>query len=92
VYSTGNLSVQQTSERGVREKMKQLKHTVLFACFALLVASFLPGCGNEEMTAEAPPAEVMVPEPGEAETLREVEKERTYEKEMIERSEEREDL
>lgn len=93
MYSTGNLSLQQTSERGVREKMKQLKYGVLVACLALLLTSFVPGCGNEEeLTPEAPPAKVMTPEPGEEETHGEAEKERTYEKEMTERSQEREDL
>lgn len=78
--------------KGVREKMKQVKHTVLVACFALLVGFFLSGCGNEETTPEAPPAEVMAPEPGETEIHQEAEEEATYKKEMTERSQERENM
>jgi hypothetical protein len=73
--------------------MKQPKYWIVIACFALMLTSFVQGCGNEEeLTPEAPPAEVMAPEPGGEETIREAEQQRTYEKEMTERSQEREDL
>lgn len=73
--------------------MKQPKYRIVIAGFALMLTCFVPGCGNEqELTPEAPPAKVMTPEPGEEETHGEAEQQRTYEKEMTERSQEREDL